>query len=75
MNREKILDILKEIQPTEDFENSDNFILDGLLDSFDVVQLVSDLETAFSVHISALEILPENFQSIGSILSLLEKSK
>ena len=46
-----------------------------LLDSFDVVQLVSDLETAFSVHISALEILPENFQSIDSILSLLEKSK
>lgn len=75
MNREKILDILKEIQPAEDFENSDNFILDGLLDSFDVVQLVSDLETAFSVHISALEILPENFQSIDSILSLLEKSK
>ena len=67
-NREKLDD-------TSNFEKSENFIEDGLLDSFDIVQLVSDIETEFNVVISALEILPENFDSIDSICNLINKSK
>lgn len=75
MNKTIILKMLQELQPTSDFENSENFIEDGLLDSFDIVQLVSDIETEFNVVISALEILPENFYSINSICNLINKSK
>lgn len=67
--------MLQELQPTSNFEKSENFIEDGLLDSFDIVQLVSDIETEFNVVISALEILPENFDSIDSICNLINKSK
>lgn len=75
MDKTIILKMLQELQPTSDFENSENFIEDGLLDSFDIVQLVSDIETEFNVVISALEILPENFDSIDSICNLINKSK
>lgn len=75
MDKTIILKMLQELQPTSNFEKSENFIEDGLLDSFDIVQLVSDIETEFNVVISALEILPENFDSIDSICNLINKSK
>lgn len=61
---EKVLSILKEIRPEFDFEESDNFVEDGYLDSFDIVTLVSELETAFDVVIDGLDVLPENFETV-----------
>lgn len=69
--KEKILDILKSIQPANDFEESKDFVEDGLLDSFDVVQLVSELENTFNITISALDILAENFNSVQAIEKLV----
>lgn len=71
--KEKILEILENLQPAYDFKSSLNFIEDGLLDSFDIVQLVSDLETEFNISISALDILPENFCSLEAIEKLVLK--
>lgn len=73
--KEKILSLLKDLQPSFDFETSNDFITDGYLDSFDLVQLVSDLETEYNIRISALDILPENFSSIDAIVALIERSK
>ncbi len=71
--KEKILEMLENLQPAYDFKSSLNFIEDGLLDSFDIVQLVSDLETEFNISISALDILPENFCSLEAIEKLVLK--
>lgn len=70
----EILEILKDIQPDFDFETSGNFVQDGYLDSFDVITLVSELENKFSVAISALDIVPENFASVESIRQLVKRS-
>ncbi len=72
---EKILAILKEIRPEFDFEESDNFVEDGYLDSFDIVTLVSELETAFNIIIDGLDILPENFETVQDICGLVNKSE
>ena len=72
--KEKILSMLKELQPTFGFEENVDFIEAGYLDSFDIIQLVSMLESSFGILISALEIVPENFNSIEAICRLLEKS-
>lgn len=72
--KDDILGILKEIQPGFDFETSTDFVLDGYLDSFDVVTLVSELESKFAVVISALDIVPENFASVESICELVTRS-
>ncbi|MCM1232280.1 MAG: acyl carrier protein [Ruminococcus flavefaciens] len=71
---EKILELLKEIRPEFDFENSENFIEDGYLDSFDVVSLVEMLEGTFDIVIDGLDVLPENFQNIESIVAVINKN-
>jgi len=70
---DKIIEILSEIRPEFDFNTSDDFIDDGLLDSFDVVTLVSELDEKFSISIDGVDILPENFRNLQSIKALLIK--
>lgn len=70
-----VLRMLKDIQPTYDFEEGVDFIEQSYLDSFDVVTLVTELEEKFSISISALDIIPENFSSVKNICSLVCKSK
>ena len=71
----KILAILKELQPDYDFEEDVDFIERSYLDSFDVVTLVTELEREFSIIISALDIVPENFVSISAICTFVRHSK
>ncbi|MDR1276786.1 MAG: acyl carrier protein [Candidatus Accumulibacter sp.] len=72
---EKVFEILKDIQPVYDFEEGVDFVEMGYLDSFDVVTLVGELEETFSILISALDIVPENFSSAKNICALIKKSK
>jgi len=71
---DKILEILKNIRPEVDFSASSDFIADGLLDSFDMVTLVSDLDAAFNISIDGMDIIPKYFTNIGSIRQLLVKN-
>ena len=70
---QRILSILQGIRPEFDFTTSDDFIRDGMLDSFDMVTLVSDLDKAYGISISGVDIVPENFQNIAAIEKLLQK--
>jgi len=69
-----VAEILKEIRPEFDFTSSNDFISDGLLDSFDMVTLVSALDRNFNISIQGTDIVPENFQNLQSIDALLRKS-
>lgn len=71
----QILDMLKELQPAYAFEEGVDFVEQGYLDSFDVVTLVTELEETFSISISALDIVPENFASLKAICALVRRSK
>ena len=71
---QKITYFLSEIRPEFDFSKSSNFIDEGMLDSFDIVQLVVSLDKEFGVSIDGLDILPENFSSLDSIEQLLIKN-
>lgn len=72
---EKLLEILKEIRPDVDFENETELIDDGILDSFDVVSIISEIDDAFGVQIRINELDPENFNSAEAIWNLIEKLK
>ena len=72
--REKIISILSGLRPEFDFETSSDYIEDGMLDSFDIVSLVTELEENFDINIDGEDIIPENFSSVRSIQSLIEKS-
>ncbi len=71
--RDSILNILMEIRPEFDFSGSSDFIEDGFLDSFDVVNLVNSLDEHFHISIYGRDIVPENFSSISKIEELLFK--
>ena len=73
--REKIISILSELRPEFDFREPVNFIEEGMLDSFDIVTLVSELEDNFDVLIDGEDVIPENFDSIESIMNIIQKSK
>ncbi len=72
--REKIISILNELRPEFDFSMSNNFIADGMLDSFDVINLVNELDTTFGISIDGMDVLPENFSSVENIIALLKKN-
>ena len=70
----QILKILAQIRPDADYANSGNFVDDGLLDSFDMVMLTSELEKTFSIAIDGLDFIPENFTSLENIQALIQRS-
>ena len=72
---EKLMQILQEIRPDVDFENEKALIDDGILDSFDVVSIISELDDAFDVQIRITELDPENFNSVESIWNLVQELK
>jgi acyl carrier protein len=72
---EKLLEILKGIRPDVDFENETALIDDGILDSFDVVSIISELDDVFGVQVRISELDPENFNSVGAIWKLVQELK
>jgi len=73
--KEKIIKILTEIRPEFDFKaENTGFIAKGLLDSFDIISIVSDVEENFDIAIDGSQILPENFDSIEAIINLIDKN-
>lgn len=71
---EIIFKMLEELRPEFDFRDSDNFIEDGYLDSFDLVTLISMIEEKFEISIDGLDIIPENFESAEKIQELIKKN-
>ncbi len=70
---EQLMEILKELRPDVDFETEKSLIDDGILDSFDIVTLVGDLNESFDVDISAEDLEPENFNSAEAMLALIQR--
>lgn len=71
--KEKILAILQDIRPEVNFNDSEDFIEDGYLDSFDMVALVSQLDKTYGISILGEDIIPENFFSIEAIENIVKK--
>jgi len=69
-----IIGILNELRPEFDFTQQVDFIGEGMLDSFDIVNLVTALDERFAVSIDGMDILPENFSSVNAITALLLKN-
>lgn len=70
---EDLLQILSDLHPDVDFETTDNLIDDMILDSFDIVTLISEISEVFDVTISAEHIIPENFNSAEALYQLIQK--
>lgn len=69
------MEILSGLRPECDFENSENYIEEGLLDSMDIVALVDSVEEEYGITIPGTAISAKNFSNLDSIVELIEKYK
>ncbi|MDO4614495.1 MAG: acyl carrier protein [Lachnospiraceae bacterium] len=70
---EELLEILCEIKEDVDFENCKTLIDDGILDSFDILQIISALDDEYDISIPASEIVPANFNSAEALLAMVKR--
>ena len=70
---ERLLEILNQMHPDVDFTAEEDLIGEGVLDSLDIVTLITEINSTFDVSIPAEEVVPENFNSVGAIWALIER--
>lgn len=70
---EELLEILSGLHPEVDFETEEHLIDNVILDSFDIVTLISEIQDVFDVTIDAKRIIPENFNSAKALYALIQE--
>ena len=70
---DELMQILEELRPDVDFENETALIDDGVLDSFDIVALVGELNEEFDIEIKPNSLVPANFNSAKAMMKLIEE--
>ncbi len=70
---EELLELLEDIKEDVDFEKEEKLIDDHILDSFDILQIISTLNDHYDISIPASEIVPENFNSAKALLKLVQR--
>lgn len=70
---EELLEILSEIKPGVDFEKETNLVDDGILDSLDIISIISEVSEEYDVKIPPEDITPENFNSASAMKKLIDE--
>lgn len=69
----ELMEILEELRPDIDFETETQLVTGGLLESFDIVTLVTQINEAFDIEIKTHHLVPKNFDSAQAMLALIEQ--
>lgn len=72
---ERLLELLEDIDADIDFKGSTTLIDDGILDSFAILEIVTEINDEFDVQIKASDIVPENFNSVEAMWDMIERLK
>ena len=70
---EELLEILTGLHPDVDYSSCTTLVDDNVLDSFDIITIISEIDNVFDVAVPAEEIIPENFNSAEAIYRLVQK--
>jgi len=68
----KLIEILTNVRPDIDFLQNNQLIDDGVLDSFDIIMLIGELNEEFDIKISVEDLVPENFNSADAMMKLIK---
>lgn len=69
---DQLMQILEDLRPDVDFASETALIDNGILESFDIVSLVGELDDAFDIEIKPHHLIPANFNSAKAIMALVE---
>ena len=70
----EFIEMLKKIKPNVDFENEEALVDDGILESLDIISIISEIADKYGVVIPS-EIIPDNFNSAIALYELVEDLK
>ncbi|HJC09424.1 MAG TPA: acyl carrier protein [Candidatus Blautia merdigallinarum] len=70
---EALMEILKNLHPDVDFETCTTLVDDRIIDSFDIVTIISEINDEYDVVIPAEDIVPENFNSAQALYELIQR--
>ena len=70
---EELLEILRDIDDSVDYEKETALIDDHILDSFAIITLISEIDEAFDIEVAATEMTPENFNSAAALWKMIER--
>lgn len=70
---DKLIRIMSEIRPDIDFETEDKLIDDDILDSFDIISIVSEVNEQFGIEINVNDLVPENFNTAEALYELITR--
>lgn len=73
--KEQVISILKELLPAAIISDSVNLVEQGIIDSFDVIRLVAALDEFYDISIDGMDIIPENFATVDTIVNVLKKNR
>ena len=70
---DRLIEILEEVIPGVDVENTDRLVDDNILDSFAIISLVAELEEEYDITVSPSELVPENFNSAKALWEMVQR--
>ncbi len=70
---EQLIEILKNLKPGVEFNENTRLIDEKIFDSLAMISLVAELSDEFDVDITAVDIIPENFETPAAILAMIER--
>lgn len=71
---EDLIRIMSEIRPDLDFTKEEKLIDDDVLDSFDIISIVSEVNDFYNIELNVNDLLPENFNSAAALYDLIQKT-
>ncbi len=71
--KEKIENILMNIRPDVDFSTEKHLITDGIMESIDIISLVTELEDEFNITIAPDVLVAKNFNSLEAIVKMVSE--
>ena len=70
---EELMEILEELRPDIDFANTERLVTDRVIESFDIIALVGEIDDAFDVKVRPVDLIPENFDSVEAMWALIQR--
>lgn len=64
---DKVIEILESVKPGVDYNNEKNLVDNGILESFDIITIISKLNDEFDIEFTVNEVIPENFNSAEAL--------
>ena len=72
---DELMEILENLRPDVDFSAETALVTGGVLQSFDIVSLVAELNDTFDIEITPVDLVPENFNSADAIWAMIERKQ